>query len=286
MEISELKTLILLIDTGSITATAHALNRVPSAVTSRIQQLEDHLGTSLFIREKKKLLPTSKALMLYQYAHEIVTLVSQAENQIKNNKPSGRFRLGVLESLAATRLPAPLSKLYETYPDIELELSTGIRDSLYADLINVQCDAIIVADAPQNHKLQRVTLYQEELFIIAAKHHPIIKSPIDARLSTILVFQQGCSYRDRLLEWFSQTSIQPKRIAEMTSYHAILGSVVAGMGIGIVPKSMVETFAQKQLLSLHPIPEPLSKVQIELLWRKDAPSANISVFQECCLSDI
>lgn len=53
MEISQLKTLIVLIETGSITGAAKKLNRVPSAITIRLQQLEEYLGVPLFIREKK-----------------------------------------------------------------------------------------------------------------------------------------------------------------------------------------------------------------------------------------
>ena len=62
MEINQFKTLIVLVETGSITETAKRLNRVPSAITIRLQQLEENLGIKLFFREKKSLIATPKAL--------------------------------------------------------------------------------------------------------------------------------------------------------------------------------------------------------------------------------
>lgn len=279
MELFELKTLISLVETGSVTVTAKELNRVPSAITTRIQQLEDGLGIKLFVREKKRLIATSKALELYEYACQIVKLVNTAELNIKLDQPGGIFRLGALESMAATRLPIPLAKLYEKFPAIKLELTTGIRDTLFNALINGQHDAIFIADAPFDERLERFIAFKEELIIIAPKNHPEIKTPEDIRCQNILVFREGCSYRDRLLDWYNSFHISPKRVTEVTSYHAILGGVVAGMGVGIVPKIMFDQFINKNLLSCHSIQGPLGQIQIELIWRKELSSSNILALQ-------
>ena len=284
MDISQLKTLIALVDTGSITGAARILNRVPSAITIRLQQLEENLGTPLFLREKKSLIATPKGLLLYQYAQQIVALAQEAEHQIKSDQPCGPFRVGALESMAAARLPLPLAQLYATYPAIELELVTGIRDTLYQSLIDGALDVILIGDAPQNSLLNRTLIFDEELVIIAAKAHPEILTPSDTQNATVLVFKEGCSYRDRLLSWYQAFNKTPKRIAEVTSYHAILGGVAAGMGIAITPKSMLEIFPNTDLLSIHPLNTALGRIQIELIWRKNLASANIQALEKCLKS--
>ncbi|MER8077407.1 LysR family transcriptional regulator [Acinetobacter pittii] len=276
MEIVELKTLISLVETGSVTITAKELNRVPSAITTRIQQLESNLGIQLFAREKKRLIATSKALELYEYACQIIKLVNTAELNIKVDKPGGKFRLGALESMASTRLPAPLAKMHEDHPTIELELTTGIRDTLYSALINGLYDAILIADAPIDERLERRAVFQEDLIIVAPKNHPKIRTPNDINCPNILVFKEGCSYRDRLLDWYDSFNAHPKRIAEVTSYHAILGGVASGMGIGIVPKIMFDQFANKHLLTAHTIEGSLGRVQIDFIWKRGLLSANTS----------
>ena len=286
MDISQLKTLIALVDTGSITGAARILNRVPSAITIRLQQLEENLGTPLFLREKKSLIATPKGLLLYQYAQQIVALAQEAEHQIKSDQPCGPFRMGALESMAAARLPLPLAQLYATYPAIELELVTGIRDTLYQSLIDGALDVILIGDAPQNSLLNRTLIFDEELVIIAAKAHPEILTPSDTQNATVLVFKEGCSYRDRLLSWYQAFNKTPKRIAEVTSYHAILGGVAAGMGIAITPKSMLEIFPNTDLLSIHPLNTALGRIQIELIWRKNLASANIQALEKCLKNSV
>jgi DNA-binding transcriptional LysR family regulator len=285
MEISQLKTLIALIETGSITATAQRLNRVPSAITIRLQQLEDDLGTPLFMREKKSLVATPKAMLLYQYAKQIIELADEAEHKIKSDQPYGPLRVGALESMAASKLPLPLARLYETYPTIELELVTGIRDTLYQSLIDGALDVALIGDAPQNPILDRTLIFDEELIIIAPKGHSPILTPSHTENATVLVFKEGCSYRDRLLSWYQLFNMTPKRIAEVTSYHTILGGVAAGMGIAIIPKSMLDIFPNKDLLSIHPINTELGRIQIELIWRKELVSANILALEKCLKSE-
>lgn len=286
MDISQLKTLIALVDTGSITGAARILNRVPSAITIRLQQLEENLDTPLFLREKKSLIATPKALLLYQYAQQIVALAQEAEHQIKSDQPCGPFRVGALESMAAARLPLPLAQLYATYPAIELELVTGIRDTLYQSLIDGALDVILIGDAPQNPLLNRTLIFDEELILIAVKAHPAILTPSDTENVTVLVFKEGCSYRDRLLSWYQSFNRTPKRIAEVTSYHAILGGVAAGMGIAIIPKSMLEIFPNTDLLSIHPLNTALGRIQIELIWRKNLASANIQALEKCLKNSV
>lgn len=286
MEISQLRTLIVLIETGSITMAAKRLNRVPSAITIRLQQLEDNLGVQLFFREKKSLIATPKAILLYQYAKQIVDLANEAEHKIKSDQIYGHLRFGALESMAASKLPLPLARLYEAYPTIELELVTGIRDTLYQSLIEGALDVVLIGDAPQNPILDRTLIFDEELIVIAPKGYAQILSPANAENATVLVFKEGCSYRDRLLSWYQSFNMTPKRIAEVSSYHAILGGVAAGMGIAIIPKSMLDIFPNKDLLSIHPINTALGRIQIELIWRKELVSANINALEKYLKSEI
>ena len=58
----------------------------------------------------------------------------------------------------------------------------------------------------------------------------------------VLAFETGCPYRLRLEDWFAHSGEMPERIIEITSYHAMLGCVVAGMGISLLPRMVLSTF--------------------------------------------
>ena len=105
MEVSDLRTFMAVMETGSISHAAKALHRVPSGVTARIMLMEEELGIQLFLREKKRLYPTDKAHTLYGYARKILTMMDEAEDRVRGMVPGGKFRIGALESAAAVRLP-------------------------------------------------------------------------------------------------------------------------------------------------------------------------------------
>jgi DNA-binding transcriptional LysR family regulator len=102
----------------------------------------------------------------------------------------------------------------------------------------------------------------------------------DADTRTVLAFEAGCSHRQRLEDWFARSGEMPERIIEMSSYHAILGCAVARMGIALMPKSVLATFPDMRLLSVHPLPSGLNTSQTVLIWRKGAQSPKVSALLE------
>ena len=281
MEMTDLRTLVSVMETGSITAAAKALNRVPSGVTMRILQLEENLGVQLFLREKKRLYPTDKAQSLYQYALRILALAEEAENRVRGMAPGGKFRIGALESAAAARLPEVLTRLHAGYPQIALELVVGTSRSLYKDVLENRLDAVFVVDMPEDDRLERMNAFAEELVVIAPEGHSPIRCPDDIGRKTLLAFQGGCAYQNRLVNWFRAHGREPERIAELASYHAIVGGVIAGMGVGAVPDSVLHLCRSDGILSVHRLGHPLCHATPELIWRKGMLSANMTALRQC-----
>ena len=275
MEITDLKTLVSVVEQGSITNAAKALNRVPSGITTRILQLEESLGVQLFLREKNRLLVTPQGQELCDYAKMVIALLAEAERRVTSVEPGGTFRIGAMESTLASRLTEPLAKLHARYTNVRLELTTGTSRYLYELLLDNRLDAVFIADSPNDGRIEHVPVFDEELVFVAPGGHAPIREPGDIGRAAILAFKDGCAYRNRLISWFRAYGLEPERIAELTSYHAILGGAVAGMGVGIVPASVVELFPKRETLSVHPFSHPLARVATALVWRKGMKSANI-----------
>ncbi len=112
MDLVELQIFKTVAELGGITKAAAALHRVQSNVTTRVQQLEERLGTKLFHRQGRKLLLSSEGKVLLAYADRLLRLASEAHAALKGHGPHGVFRLGTLESTAATRLPPVLARYH------------------------------------------------------------------------------------------------------------------------------------------------------------------------------
>ncbi|WP_241664888.1 LysR substrate-binding domain-containing protein [Pectobacterium polonicum] len=127
------------------------------------------LNVALFLREKKRFILTPEGRLLYDYAKRIIELIDEAEYHIRHSIPGGKFRLGALDNMAATRLPAPLAQLHAQNPALELELSTGSSKWMHDALPDNRLDAAFLADAPQDDRLERLAVFEEELCIIASR---------------------------------------------------------------------------------------------------------------------
>jgi DNA-binding transcriptional LysR family regulator len=147
-----------------------------------------------------------------------------------------------------------------------------------------ELDAALLAGPVAEAPFERVPIYDEEMVIIAAANHPPIRSPGDARPQTVLAFEAGCSYRQRLEDWFAHHGEMPDRIVEISSYHAMLGCVVAGMGISLLPRNVLATFPDAKLLSVHALPPELSRVETLLIWRKGTASPKLRALTEVLLA--
>ncbi len=275
MDLSDLQIFRAVVEHGGITRAAEKLHRVQSNVTTRIRQLEDDLGTALFIRAGKKLHLSPAGQVLLDYAGKLLDLAGAARDALQDSAPRGVLRLGALESTAAVRLPAPLSAYHRRYPDVTLELRTGNTVKLANLVLTGELDAALVAEPVADAPFEKVAVYDEELVMIARAGHRPIRRAGDLDPATMLSFEIGCPHRLRLEEWFERQGAMPARVIEMTSYHTILGCAVVGMGVSLIPKIVLSTFPERKRLSLHKLPKGLDRARTVLLWRKGAGSSKI-----------
>jgi DNA-binding transcriptional LysR family regulator len=280
MDLADLHIFRSVVQAGGITRAAEKLNRVQSNITTRVRQLEAELGVELFVREGKRLHLSSAGKLLLDYADRLIDLAQEAREAVHDAKPRGLLRLGTGESTAAMRLPVPMNEYLGRYPDVSLELRTGNTRQLAAAVLAGELDAALASEPVADGPFEKVAIYEEELVIIAAADHPPIKSPRDARPQTVLAFESGCSYRQRLEDWFAHHGEMPERIVEITSYHAMLGCAVAGMGISLMPRNVLTTFPDAKLLSVHSLPPALARSQTSLIWRKGTLSPKVRALIE------
>jgi DNA-binding transcriptional LysR family regulator len=279
MDLSDLLIFSTVVREGSVTRAAERLHRVQSNVTTRVRQLEEDLSVRLFIREGKRLHLAPAGQVLLAYADRLLALADEARGAVQDSKPRGTFRLGAMESTAAVRLPRLLSDYHRRHPGVVLELRTGNPQVLGAAVLAGDLDAALVAEPIADAPFEKVFAFDEELVIVAPADHP----PIGKRGNlprTVLVFEHGCPHRKRLEEWYASRREMPERTIELTSYHAMLGCVVAGMGISLLPESVLTTFPERKRLSVHRLARPSNCAQTVLIWRRGAGSANIKALEE------
>ena len=279
MDLAALRIFSAVVRAGGITRAAARLNRVQSNVTTRIRQLEDELGVALFLREGKRLHLAPAGRVLLDYADRLLALADEARGAVQDQRPRGLLRLGAMESTAAVRLPKALNEYHRLHPEVTLELRTGNPGVLATAILAGELDAALVAEPIADAPFDKVVVFEEEPVIVSAAGQP----PIGRKGSfpkTIIAFEHGCPHRRRLENYYAKHGEMPERTVELGSYHAMLGCVVAGMGVALLPRSVLSTFPESKRLTVHRLPPGENRAETVLVWRKGANSPNVEALRQ------
>lgn len=269
MELRELETFRAVVEAGGVGRAAERLNRAQSSITARVRQLEASLGVALFEREGRGLRLTAAGEALLGYTGRLLDLADEARAAVRDDSVCGRLRLGAMESVAASRLPLPLADFHREHPRVSVELQTAHSRELVARVQGGALDAAIVGDEVDDERFVRVPLYLEELVLVGSSGEALPRDPGALAGRTLLQFHgSGCAYRRRFEAWLLSRRAVPGRVLEFASYHAILASAAAGVGISLLPRSVLDTYPQRDALSVGRIPARVARVRTALVMQR------------------
>jgi DNA-binding transcriptional LysR family regulator len=274
MNFADLQVFKSVVDEGGVIRAASKLHRVPSAVTSRIKQLEASMGVKLFHRDRQRLHLSPAGELLLDYAERLIRLSDEARDVVCGTTPRGVLRLGALESTTASRLPPILAGFHGLYPEVRLELMTGTNDALLSQLAERRLDAAFTAEPPPPRNFEHLPVFAERLILISSSDHAPIKRARDVEGDSLIVFPEGCAYRRVLQRWLGRDNLAPFRVLELASYHAIVTCVTAGAGVALMPESVLDTMPDANVCR-HAIPRAQGAITTPLVWRRRELSPSV-----------
>ena len=280
MDAADLKTVEAVARHGSMNKAAAELNTVQSNVTARIRALEDELGVALFQRHARGVVITPAGQRVLPFADRMAKLVADARQAaLDDGEPNGTLVLGSLETTMALRLSPILTRYSKTYPDVQLVVSSGTTAGLLRDVIASRLDGAFVAGPVVHPDLLQETAFKEELVLVTAPSISSLRDLVNVGDLRTVVFQSGCSYRQRLESYLGGRGIIVARSLEFGSLDAILSCVGAGVGITLLPEGVVAEAARAGQVTLHRLPQAVAKVQTLFIRRRDGyPSSAMTAF--------
>ncbi len=279
MELSDLNIFRTVAESGGITRAAAKLNRVPSNVTTRIGQLEEDLGVKLFVREGRNIRLSPAGAILLEKANRLLELARETREAVHESTPRGILRLGAYESTASVWLPGRLSEFQKYYPQVTLELHTWSQQNMVAGIVSGELEAAMICNYDDDPRFEKLWLYDDEVVLVAPKNKdPLARDSKDDFV--LLSFDDDCPLRHQIERHVRERIRAPSRVIEMSSNHALLGCVAAGMGVGMMPESVLPTFPGHKHLNVHRLPAEVAKKRIALTWRKGMRSPRIDALVE------
>ncbi|CAK6466235.1 TPA: LysR family transcriptional regulator [Klebsiella quasipneumoniae subsp. similipneumoniae] len=272
MKFCDLMTFSVVAKCMNITAAAKQLNTVQSNVTSRIHALEEHLGLPLFERHSRGVSLTRAGERFLPYAYKVLSIINEASIVARDEgEACGILTIGSMETTLASRLPETLTLFHKKYPLINIKMEAGTTADLIDKVLNSDLDGAFIA-GPLDHPLILANKFCDEELILVT--HPFFKSIASIKNMenniTALVLKEGCAYRQRLEQFLTSIGRPTYQRMEFGSLDGIMGCVRAGLGITLLPKSIVERSDFKEGYAMHEIDHVIANVSTLFIRRKDS----------------
>lgn len=273
MEMRQLRIFCAVAEQGSFTAAAQTVHCVQSNVTMRVRELETELGQALFLRSRGGVALTAAGRTFLGYARRILQLADESRTVLlDSDTPRGLLRLGAMETTAAIRLPALLMTYRQRHPEVQLSLVTGTTMELIRGVLERRLDAAFVGGFHPLPELQQEQVFEEELVLVSSDHFANLKALQRAMSEqSILVFKTGCFYRSTFERWLERAGLVPQQVLELGTLDGILSCVAAGMGVTLLPRTVIEGRQDRRSLNCHALPDDFARVATVWLRRRDTP---------------
>jgi len=267
------------VDAGTVSKAAESLNYVQSNVTARVRRLEEEIGAQLFYRSRHVMTLTPAGEVLLGYADQALHVIDTAHRAMAEIAGTeSPLRLGSMESTLAVRLPAVLAELRRQHPKMRLDLTSGPTDDLVEALLAHRLDAALVGGRIDHPGILQEVAFTEEI-VLVTDTGVVDLAQVENRL--LLVFKQGCSYRALAEQWLRTSGLAPVDISELGTLDGILGCVAAGVGMTLMPKSVVDRPQYKGLLKAVSIGKTGMMIDTMLITHKEAvPNRTLDKFLE------
>jgi len=279
----QLQYLKALAEHGSFGRAAEAAHVTQPTLSAGIQELEKVLGAPVVDRARSGVILTPVGEEALRRANVILNEADALVQAAKNaGQPlTGRFRLGVIPTVAPFLLPRVLPVLRKRYPNLRLFLREDLTHRLIAALKAGQLDAALIALPYDMGGLDWAHVVDDELLAAAPADHPLAReasiSPDDMDSRDLILLEDGHCLRDHAL---AACGLKPPRagveeeIFAATSLPTLVQMVGSGLGVTFIPAMAVAagltdaaTVAVRPLIADHPSRE------IVVAWRAGSSRA-------------
>lgn len=243
-------------ETGSFTKAAEKVCRTQSAISQQMAKLENLLGRQLLVRDKTIKL-TAEGEVFLAYARRIFELHHEVFDYFKAPALEGDVRFGLPEDFASVYLADVLTDFTRLHPRVILNVECDLTLNLFERFKRKQFDVVLVKMSHPKDFPNGIEVWSEPLKWVGNKELLESTKPIPLVLSP-----QPCVYRAGALKALEAAGLKWRVVFSSTSYASTIAAVKAGMGITVLPQTMVPM----QLNIIHcDYLTPLQDIHVSLL---------------------
>ena len=243
---------------GSFTKSALELHISQPALTVQIRQLEEWLGVRLFDRNKRQVALTPVGQDLLPLLERVLTdleAVMNAGRELAGIK-RGTVSIATLPSVAANLLPTAILRFREEYSGINVRVSDMIAERI-AQLVKQEAiDFGISSNLGPDKELETEDLLKDQLCVFFPEEHYLARNPEltlrDVAVWPLILLTRGTSVRALIDRAIEKEELDISLSCEASYTSTAIGMVRAGLGVSILPASVVRSIHEGiRMMPIH-----------------------------------
>jgi len=281
LDLSDLRAFIAVADLGSFTAAAAELHLSQSALSRRIDKLEDTLAIRLFERTTRKVALTPVGREFARKARELVDGMEESLLGMRDiaAKMRGEVTVACVPSAVRYFLPQVLHRYHEKYPHILVRVIDEGANDVLAAVARSEADFGLNYIGAQEPDVDFEPILKEPFVVACRKDHALAKRKkltwADLDKHDYMTVARASGNRYVLDQALGDTPVRPRWFCEVRHILTVVSLVEAGLGIAAVPRLAMPPGEHPALVSI-PLGEPAVTRTIGLLRRRGrrlAPAA-------------
>lgn len=245
------------------------------ALSVQIKEMEQELGQPLFERSARQVRLTHFGEGFASHARDILSRVDALSDYARTAKDQlvGRFRLGVIPTIAPYLLPRVLRALGHSHPGLDIHVRETLTPRLVEELTKARIDCAIVALPVSEPGLSELPLFAEDFLLVrpAEQAKAPAPGPEDLQNMRLLLLEEGHCFREQALAFCAAGPSLPRDGLDGSSLATLVQMVGAGIGVTMIPQmaQAVETRSAEVHCTRFRGPQPSRTVG--MVWRTSSP---------------
>lgn len=273
----------------NFTRAADRLGMAQPPLSRQIRELEEELGTTLFVRNSRPVALTDAGRLLLEHAQDTLNSVDRLKQAMKRftEHQRQRFVIGFVGSTIYGPVPAMIRSFRARAPELDVDLVEMNTLAQMKALGDGRIDAGIGRLVFDDAAIGRLIIQREPLVVALPAEHPLARDSrpvsLQALLDDTLILypsEPRPSYADQVLGLFRHHGATPRAISEVRELQTALGLVAAQSGISVVPNAIQRL--RRDDIVYRPIVEQDAVSPIILSWRVSDQTAAIQLLREIC----
>ncbi len=240
--LQHLKLVRAIVREGGITRAAARLHLTQPALSHQLKDAEERLGTRLFLRQGRRLVPTAAGDRLVRAAEAMLIELGAAEDEIRGlgRGQEGLIRVSTECYTTYHWLPAALKDFELRFPAVAVEIVVEATRRPLAALLEGRLEVAIVSRPSRNRDVLCRKLFDDEMVVVVAPGHRLARErfirPEEIARETLLLYAIPVEQSDLFQRVLIPAGISPARLVRVELTEAILELVRAGQGIAVLAR--------------------------------------------------